>query len=463
MLDPQFAATAEVSGSITIDGNESTISGSAEFDASDSFQELTIDLPTGEVTQGTLSVDDEAFTRIGTGPWVRQATGGSSASLTEQFADVLAELEDEGIEEVDGESLHHLAPSGEAELDAAAFGITDPAIEDFSAVVDFYATPAGAPAIMRFTLSWTQNGQEAGMVLEYALNPDANPTIETPEEAWLPFASSRFAYGIAYPEDWELIEAEATADTRAYDAFYSLQGSQGRTGEVDVYAYPAEEVAPYTASEWFTDAGLILAEDFGVEVEFTEQITVAGSPSRYYSLHYLPEGGSETFFQEAVIYTGTAAWDVDWFSDSGNENVDRETFDLFLATFTPGAPSVPTGDESLGNVWELSAGECFNSNPPLMGVPGVEATQLGGVEGYEPADCATPHAAEVIAVLDEGATATCADAFADYVGVAPSESSLGLWTFIPVDANYERIPGPSLCIVAHPSGSLTGSIEGTAQ
>lgn len=463
MRDPSFAA--DISGAITVGTTSLDVTGEAELAGADMFQELTVQRPGGDYTSATLQVDGEAYTRTGAGPWVR-VEGMATSSLGEEVDAVLGELEDEGLEEIDGESLHHLVPPSDAEFDSAAFGITDPAITDFSGTVDFYATSTGEPALMRFDLAWTQSGEDAEMVLQYDIDPDADPTVEAPEEAWISFNSDRFAYGIAYPEDWENQEFPAEGEIRPYDAFYSLQGSAGRTGETQVYGYAAEEVTQYTASEWFTDASIILTDDFGVDVEFTEEITVAGIPSRYFSLHYVPEGGTETFFQEAVVYTDAAAWDIDWYSDSGNEETDRETFDLFLETFVIGgaAPASGGGDgAALGNVWELSAGECFTAGVSLLGVPGVVATYAGGVEGYEPADCASPHAGEVIAVLEEGASTTCSDAFAGYVGMAAADSSLGLWTFIPVDASYERIPGPSLCVVGHPSGSLTGSVQGSAQ
>lgn len=463
LLDPSFTATADISGSITVDAAEAEITGSAEFDGPDMFQEITLDRPGGDFTQATLTVDGEAFTRTGDGPWVRQEAEGGNSALTSQFNALLADLEDEGLEDVDGESLHHLVPPAEADLDAAAFGITDSTITDFSAVVDFYATPQGEPAVMQFTLTWAVADQDAEMLLRYELNTGARPTIKAPDEAWLAFSSDRFSYGIAYPEDWVFSEAQATEEFRGYDFFYSLQGTEGREGEIQVYGYSADEVSPYTASDWYSGSGELLASTYGVDVEFTEPITVAGIASRYFSLHYVPEGGGPTFVQEAVIYTPTAAWDIDWYSDAGTEQVDRETFDLFLATFasSTGITGGASGEEG-GSLWDLAVGECFNSDPPLLGIPGTRATNLGNPSGLEPVSCDQSHAGETTGQLAPGSAATCEEVFADYVGRAFEGSSLGLWTFVPVDATYTVIPDlPSVCVVAVPSGSRTGSVAGS--
>ena len=463
LLDPSFTATADISGSISIAGTEAEITGSAEFDGPDTFQELTLERPGGDFTQATLAVDGEAFSRTGEGPWVRQEVAADNASLTAQFNALLADLEDEGVEDVDGESLHHLVPSAAADLDAAAFGITDSAITDFSAEVDFYATSDGEPAAMQFTLTWAVADQDAEMLLRFDLNTRAQPTIETPDEAWLAFSSSRFSYGIAYPEDWVFSEVQATEGFRAYDIFYALQGTKGREGEVQVYEYSTDEVSPFTASDWYGGSGDLLSSTYGVDVEFTEPITVAGIASRYFSLHYVPEGGTPTFFQEAVIFTPTVAWDIDWYSDAGTEEVDRETFDLFLATFATSSGS--TGDTSGaegGSLWDLAVGDCFNTVPPLLGIPGIRATNLGNPAGLEPVGCDQPHAGETIGQLAPGSAATCEEVFADYVGRAFEGSSLGLWTYVPVDASYTAITDlPSWCVVAVPSGSRTGSVAGS--
>lgn len=334
LLDPGFTATADISGSIAVGLTEGEISGSAELAGPDTFQELTFALPGVDTTSAVLTVDGETYSRTGDGPWVRQATPSSDSTLQGQFLALLADLRDEGVAEVDGRSLHHLVPSDEADLDAAAFGISDPTITDFTGMVDFYATPEGEPVVLRFTLTWTQADQDAEMVLQYDLNVRAEPQLAAPDEPWIAYTSSRFSYAIAYPEAWLANEFDATDEFRAYDAFYSLTGTPGIDGEVQVYLYPSEEVSPYSASDWFAGAGEILTTTFGVEVEFTEPITVAGIASRYFSLHYVQDE-VETFFQEAVIYTTTRAWDVDWYSDAGDEEADRAAFDQFLTTFTP--------------------------------------------------------------------------------------------------------------------------------
>ncbi len=335
LLDPAFTATADVSGAFTADVIEGEISGSAEFVGRDTFQELTISLPTGDTTSATLAVDGEAYARTGDGPWIQQGAAQSESTLQGQFVELLANLEDEGTEEVNGRELHHLVPAEPVELSAAAFGLTDPSITDFAGTVDFYATETGEPAVLGFTLTWTQAGLDFEMLIQYDLDMSATPTLAAPDDPWAQFRSDRFSYGLAYPESWVLEELDGEADSPAHDLFYSLAGASELDGEIQIYFYDAAAVSTLTDTEWFTASSGFLTDNFGVEVEATEPITVGGLSARYFSLHYSAEGES-IFFQEAVVFSAEMAWDVDWHSTAGNEATDRASFDTFLATFATG-------------------------------------------------------------------------------------------------------------------------------
>jgi len=50
-------------------------------------------------------------------------------------------------------------------------------------------------------------------------------------------------------------------------------------------------------------------------------------------LHGVRDGGEDAYFQQAAIFAGEVAWDVDWYAPPGNEAHDRELFLKMLSTF----------------------------------------------------------------------------------------------------------------------------------
>lgn len=334
LLDPGFSAEALITGSFAAAGTDGSISGSAEFNGPDARQDLVISIGGLQTKTETITADGEQYVRTGEGPWTHQPAAAASPTLQSEFLEIVADLEDEGAVQFDGKTLHHLVRATPVELTGDFFGLTDPAITDFVGAVDFYANADGTPAILHFALSWIQAGSAFEMDLQYGLDLDVTPTIVAPQDVWTSFSSDRFAYTMAYPEAWVVEEAADGTDVR--DLFSSLPDVAGLRGEVQISFYTDLDDG-LAAAEWFAESSALLAQVFGVAVETSEPITVGSLDARYFALHY-SDDGFPVFFQEAVVFAGGHAWDIDWYSEAGAEADDRAVFETFLATFEPGTP-----------------------------------------------------------------------------------------------------------------------------
>jgi hypothetical protein len=340
LLDPGLTVEGVITGSITGAGQEGTISGSVGFAGRNSRQALEISFAGAQTATEVITADGDQYTRTGDGPWVHQPVG-TGTTLQALFDEILQDLEDDGVEQVDGESLRHLVPATPVDLSADAFGLTNPAITEFSGSVDFYAKSDGTPAILRFALAWKQADTAIDMELQYVLDLDATPRIARPDDVWTSFDSDRFAYTIAYPELWVMEELDNGAESGTYDLFYALPSSPGPAGEIQVWF--RSDTEGVSAADWFAGSSGQLAEGFGVELEASEPITVGSLESRYIALHYVAEDGARYFAQFAIVFAGDHAWNVIWYSAAGNEANDRAVFDSALTTFKQNDASSASG------------------------------------------------------------------------------------------------------------------------
>ncbi|MGH2358564.1 MAG: hypothetical protein ACRDGJ_11250 [Candidatus Limnocylindria bacterium] len=356
---------------------------------------------------------------------------------------------------VDQEVRNHVRHR-QAGLTPAAFGLSEPSLEDFEADIEFYAEADGRPRAMVLTAGWTQDfgagPSPASIELTFRFHDLGRKlVIRAPTEVWEMHASADLGYQMAHPRTWNVMHLPVEGESRALDLFFGPVSD-----EIDVYFYPG--LTPnILANAWFRASVTFLEQAYGVTLDGNEEIVVGGLPARLLTLHATVEG-TGLFFQEAVLFGKGAAWDLDWYSEPGNEVADRERFLQFLSTFTPTgtAPNAQTADH---NVWGLQPGGCFASLP-LLAPGGESALFFGGVDRFAPVGCGEPHTGEVMAVLSVVETADCDAVFAQYVGRPLAGSTLGVLTFVTVanDNPPEGVEG--LCVVADPAGAA-GSAAGS--
>lgn len=126
-----------------------------------------------------------------------------------------------------------------------------------------------------------------------------------------------------------------------------------------------------------------------------------------------------------------------------------------------------TGCGGGGNVFALSAGDCFEPAEDT----GAEITDVTVV------DCADEHGAEVYATfeldgedfpgaddVDGMATAGCLERFEDFVGLPYAQSRFLQSSYVPSEASWADGDREVVCFLVDIDGApLTGSAEGLAE
>ncbi|MFV0459924.1 MAG: septum formation family protein [Actinomycetales bacterium] len=119
--------------------------------------------------------------------------------------------------------------------------------------------------------------------------------------------------------------------------------------------------------------------------------------------------------------------------------------------------------------YQLSVGQCL-----------LNADTTGLVDEVDSVECSEPHAAEVFASITAQSTAdspdtypgkddlerqagACAARFADFIGKPYEESDLEITYFHPTEDSWDRGDRQILCIVSVPTGTVTGSLEGSTR
>ena len=335
---PGFSVEASITGSIEVGPGEGTIDGSLRSSASANHLVMEITMPgqTSQVTE-TILVGGKTYDREGE-LWFE----GSAQSANDAFTSALGDLEsltDAGMVERDGDRLHRLVTPQGADLDAASLGFTDPSVSGFEAEVEFFATDDGTPAGLILSAAWEQDvdgeRMDATMTLDYTFTSIGRPVdIAAPEEVWIKFTSDAFGYRMAYPSTWDFVHVQADGENPASDAFLAPATIGPVVTEVNVYHYPDLE-AGIPPNAWFLESGTLLEEAWSTTLETSQAIEVNGIQAQLFTLHGTSFDGNATYFQEAALFAGTEAWDIDWYSDPGTEAADHELLLTMLSTFRP--------------------------------------------------------------------------------------------------------------------------------
>lgn len=324
---------ADLSGTLRVGEVEGELSGHlyAVADDVDSFTAITFPgLPPQETA--TIQLDGVTYTRSPQGYWL-ESTGGGSAGTESPISAALAntdDLEVVGTEEIDGKTLHRLESRSPVEIDPRAFGITDPTVRDFDAALAFLSEDDGTPAGFILTASWMQGAEGADLPAEFEMRflaTGEEAVIEAPVDPWRMHESAEFGYRMAYPSDWDVTHEPASGEFREADVFLGPVD-----GEIDVYRYAADEIAGVTANEWFRSSPQVLTDTFGVAPELLATLSLDGLEVQVFGVNYTVDD-EELFFQEAVVFGGDAAWDLDWYSLAGNEDADHARFLQFVNSF----------------------------------------------------------------------------------------------------------------------------------
>lgn len=327
---------AEVSGSMMIGNLAGELVG--EFQTQDGATRslLVITFPGLPAEENErIDVDGAVYTRTkGSDLWM-EMTGNRGGDSVNPISSALAEadhLEIVGTEMDAGETLHRLEATTPVELGPESLGLTDPSVTDFAVEVAFLAEDDGTPAGILFAGSWTQGPAEAPTAAELDMRfrfIDASVgAIEAPDDPWTVHESGELGYRMAYPASWDVLHAPASEEYPAADIFIAPLH-----GEVQVIRF--DELGDAPPNVWFQESVRVLTEQYGVEPQFIGDMAHPdGLEVKIFSIH-IEEGGHPFHFMQAVIVGGPTAWDVNWYSEPGDEAADAERLTHFITSFAP--------------------------------------------------------------------------------------------------------------------------------
>jgi hypothetical protein len=331
--DPEFSATATLSGAVEIGDLEMEVNGEMRLSGQDAYTLMKASLPDGTIqSTESISVSGGRYVRQGDGLWMLQpAAGENTGSVMPGFD--FESLREAGTKVVDGQSLVRLLPVGGSDLAPTFFGLADPSVVDFDAELEFFAEPDGTPAVLLATASWEQalRGTPVGAALELRFDFDRIGQwvrIDEPPLVWTTHTSPELGYAMAIPTEWSADHVAATDEYLAYDL---LLGPVD--GEVHVTKYPDVE-AGLPPNAWFQESASWIEQSFGVSLTTWESITVHELPGALFKAHISIEG-RELFYQQVTVLGDGVGWDIDWYSRVGAEESDRKMFLDFVSTFEP--------------------------------------------------------------------------------------------------------------------------------
>lgn len=340
----EFAAKMEASptfvsdltGTLRIGDLEGEISGELAVVGSDLHNLMVISFPgLPEQETETITVDGTTYERSDQGYWLRPSSGSGVGEagrdpVTAALANV-DNLEVVGTEEHDGVTLHRIENSRPAEIAPESFGFADPTIADFQAQIAFLAEGDGTPAGIIITAAWIQGTEDAPVPAEFELRylvVDRDVTIEAPQDVWTQYRSAELGYQMDYPADWDVTHEPETPEFSDHDFYLGPSD-----GEVQIYRYT--DLEGWTGNEWFRASADRIAENLGSAPELANILSLTDGLEVQVFIGEYTEGEATIFYQEAVVFGGDVAWDLDWFSHAGNEEKDQARFLQFVMSFQP--------------------------------------------------------------------------------------------------------------------------------
>lgn len=317
--------TIEMSGTMEM-GITAEISGAIDVDGDNSRTEFSFAFGSTKTTNESVEVDGVTYTRSSGGPWLEAEPTSSGGESDENFSTWMRSLEaveDLGLVTIDGQELHHLKP--DKPLPAGAF--MNPAMEDPTFTIEMYAKANGSPALFRIEGSWTQdvNGQliSVAMALDMTFSRiGSGPAVRAPTDVWTRYASP-LGYSMAHPADFSVENRDG------YDAFV-------KGGEDWFYVTPWPE-AKGLSPEGFRD-GLIenYAPDWGQPVSDPVATALAGQPGWALAWSFTNANGDTNIAHDVLAMHEDLGWEVTLITLPELETSDLKLFRTALATFAFG-------------------------------------------------------------------------------------------------------------------------------
>lgn len=330
LTDPAFEGTGPISGTLSLGNVEGTVTGALGVKGADSGFQLAIEIPNLLATSTyQIKVDGRKYVSQDGGPWFEVEDPSGSSGLSAAMDVAALTVTDAGIVTRGGQSLHHLVPANGGSVTAADLGMTDPSMADARGTLEFYARDDGSLAVMSMSLSWTATSGNtsipATMALDFTFNQGDLAVIQPPDQVWTRYTSTRFAYSIGYPVEWQLYQAESDSD---WDVF-AYSASQ--------YTAVARDVLPKSASgnlDAYVKAYIALEKQTSkAKPETNRATTVLGLDGRRLTYHRVVNG-NDLYSIHTLLVRGRNAYQISTFGPTGYEQALDDLHQVQLTTMT---------------------------------------------------------------------------------------------------------------------------------
>jgi hypothetical protein len=323
-----FTGKATISGELKVSGALFPVTGTADVRGADSHTTISVDIPGQATTQESQTISGLSFVKSGSGPWFAAPAKASSDSFSTSFQ-ALNTIKDVGVETKNGQSLHHLTPSG-GSLPAAALGLTSPTISNATGTMEFYAKEDGTLVVMSIAASWTQvagsTSVPASMTVDFTFSCVAcEVTISSPTPVFKQYTSRINHYTVAVPDDWDFHPAKKAGKFDYYESpsFLFADGGGGSTR-----GFSLNELAKgFIAYSKTTASGY---KSF--KLESNTAATLGGLKARRITFH-ATAGSTKAYFIVVVAVKGAYWYELDLGDVRGHEATNGTLFDHILSTY----------------------------------------------------------------------------------------------------------------------------------
>jgi hypothetical protein len=317
-----------ITGSLERGSAKGALGGSLTFAGADSAQLLTVEMAGVSTTTATTRLKGLSYTKLGDGPWLRDAVAPPAESDLHWYLHGLVGVVDRGVESHDGVAAHRLEPSAGATLQPAALALDDPGIADGTVAVAFFATDDGTPLGMVVTASWSEPidgvATPATTTMDLAFTRiGGDQTVATPDHVWQRFASKRFRFSIAYPDKW-------TADTTQRINDY-LNGPGVTHVGGKSYRSEGHSLAYWTKKT----IGVHSASPLDYVLLGNDPTTLDGAAAQMLTSTYHDFGQQLICYELVAVHDGYV-YDIFWVSPVKTRDAGLVTYRQMLATYAFG-------------------------------------------------------------------------------------------------------------------------------
>lgn len=333
-------ARCDITGSMQMGSVTATITGEYTTADGDTFTDMTVTASDGSTSRtGSATINGRSYELTDAGYWLiiepgagaSPAPQGPGGAFEEAFAKVTT-YKVLGTDTLQGQTIYRLEPTTPVPLDADAFGVGGTDVAGFGASLTFLARADGSLAGFDLAASWQKgtgaDGIPVSMNLRWLIK-DTSTTISVvvPPDTWMTHSSTELGYSMVYPLGWDVSHELETDDYYATDIYLGPTD-----GEIDVARYTDAASGSQPNAVFRQVLGWLTDEATDTPEVLTDVVLSGGATVRIFGLHVAdPE---PAYMQVAVLVSSTEVWELNWYSQPGDEESDQGAFLRSVLSFT---------------------------------------------------------------------------------------------------------------------------------